>query len=436
MAQRFAAAGMAPDQDRLLTLDRFETVRARTVALTRHLQPEDMVLQSMPDASPVRWHLAHTTWFFETFILGRFAGSYEPYHEGYCHLFNSYYESVGSRWPREKRGLLSRPTTAEILSYRLAVEERVRALILSAADASFAQMRTLIELGLHHEEQHQELLCTDIKSALALNPLAPAVLPLPDSVGDEPKAVSAAANERWVSFGGGLREIGHEGEGFSFDNEGPRHKRYLADFALHGTPVTNGAYLEFIRDGGYENPLLWLSDGWSWVQAHGIGAPLYWQERDGEWSEYTMHGLLPLRDDRILCHVSAYEAFAFAEWAKARLPREEELEIALEKDDPASGQFLDPDGFIHPHLAGRDRALGSAYGSVWDWTQSSYSAYPGFRPAPGAVGEYNGKFMSGQLVLKGGSCATPPGHVRASYRNFFPPEARWQFTGIRLAKDL
>ncbi|MCQ8184449.1 ergothioneine biosynthesis protein EgtB [Parvularcula maris] len=436
MPQRRLAAGTNAEEARQTLLQRFGEVRERTVRLTRHLEPEDMVLQSMPDASPVRWHLAHTTWFFETFILGKFARGYEPYHSSYCHLFNSYYESVGSRWPRDQRGLLSRPTATEILDYRRAVEEKVADLIGSLDAKSFEGVRPLLALGLHHEEQHQELLCTDIKSAFALSPLAPAVLPLPESFAAEPAAPSAAANERWVSFEGGLRSIGFEGEGFAFDNEGPRHQRFLQDFALHGTPVTNGAYLEFLQDGGYQNPLLWLSDGWAWLQEYGIEAPVYWRERDGEWFEVTMHGLLPLRRDRILCHVSAYEAFAFAEWAKARLPREEELEIALERDDPSGGQFLDPEGFIHPHLAGRDQALGSAYGTVWDWTQSSYSAYPGFRPAPGAVGEYNGKFMSGQLVLKGGSCATPPGHVRASYRNFFPPDARWQFTGIRLAKDL
>jgi ergothioneine biosynthesis protein EgtB len=245
-----------------------------------------------------------------------------------------------------------------------------------------------------------------------------------------------AANERWISYEGGLQEIGFEGDGFKFDNEGPRHKIHLNDFSLHGTPVTNGAYLEFIEDGGYQNPLLWLSDGWAWVQREGVSAPLYWRKTDDGWQEFTLHGLIPLDRERILSHISAYEAFAFAEWAGARLPREAELEIALAADDPGTGQFLDPDGFVHPHLAGRDRALGSAYGTVWDWTQSSYSAYPGYKAPEGAVGEYNGKFMSGQLVLKGGSCATPPGHVRPSYRNFFPPDARWQFTGIRLAKDL
>jgi ergothioneine biosynthesis protein EgtB len=426
----------AEEAARLDLLDRFRAVRQRTMALVRHLEPEDMVLQSMPDASPARWHLAHTTWFFETFVLAEAQDGFEPYDPAYNYLFNSYYESVGSRWPREQRGLLSRPLTSEIVAYRRATEAKMVRLIETASAAAFRRVEDIIILGLHHEEQHQELLCTDIKSALALNPLAPAALPRPSDAAFGARREQPAANERWVSYQGGLHEIGHEGAALAFDNEGPRHKVHLENFALHGTPVTNGAYLQFMEDGGYTNPLLWLSDGWSWVQKNEITAPLYWRETDEGWQEFTLHGLIPLSRERILSHVSAYEAFAFAEWAGTRLPREAELEIALRRDDPSTGQFLDPEGLVHPRLAGRDQSLGSAYGTVWDWTQSSYSAYPGYRAPEGAVGEYNGKFMSGQLVLKGGSCATPPGHIRASYRNFFPPDARWQFTGIRLAKDI
>ncbi|MEM6748511.1 MAG: ergothioneine biosynthesis protein EgtB [Pseudomonadota bacterium] len=430
------AAKVRISSDRNAFLTRFENTRARTTALTRHLHAEDMVLQAMPDASPTRWHLAHTTWFFEEFLLKRFDPAFEPFHPQYSFHFNSYYEAVGERWPRAQRGLLSRPTCEEVLSYREAVEERVIKLAATLSDHDWSDASAVIELGINHEEQHQELLCTDIKAAFALNPLFPAALPLPPSMISEEEGAPAAANERWVSFPGGLHEVGHAADGFHFDNEAPRHKTWLDEFALHGTPVTNGQFLDFIADGGYRTPSLWLSDGWAWVQTNAVTMPLYWNEIDGEWFEFSLHGLLPLRKDRILSHVSAYEAFAYAEWAKARLPREFELEIALRQYAAEDGQFLKADGFVHPHLIGRDNGLGSAYGTVWDWTQSSYSAYPGYRSPAGAIGEYNGKFMSSQLVLKGGSCATPPGHVRSSYRNFFPPDARWQFTGIRLARDV
>lgn len=433
---KITEASNPPLSSREDLLARFRKVRATTLALCRNLTPEDMMLQSMPDASPTRWHLAHTTWFFEAFVLGPHARGFEVHDPQYGYLFNSYYESVGERWPRHQRGLLSRPSADEVRAYRLATEEKVEAFITKAADARFLAAAPLIELGLHHEQQHQELLCTDIKSGLALNPFFPAALAPPDVLQNEPAGPRGAANARWVGFQGGLFEIGHSGKGFAFDNEAPRHRQFLDDFELHGTPVTNGQFLEFIEDGGYANPLLWLSDGWAWVQREAVSAPLYWRMIDGAWFEFTLHGLIPLRRDRILSHVSAYEAFAFAEWAQARLPREAELEIALNESDQNSGQFLEPEGQIHPHLVGRDQKLGSAFGTVWDWTQSAYSAYPGYHPPKGAVGEYNGKFMSSQLVLKGGSCATPPGHVRASYRNFFPPDARWQFTGIRLARDV
>ncbi|MEM9840853.1 MAG: ergothioneine biosynthesis protein EgtB [Pseudomonadota bacterium] len=418
-------------------LQRFLRVRSATERLVRDLEPEDFVLQAMPDASPVRWHLAHTSWFFETFVLGEHIPGYEVFDPQYCFLFNSYYEAVGERWARPDRGLLSRPTVREIMAYREAITEQTAALFDSLGSEQWDVVRPLIELGINHEEQHQELLCTDLKAAFGLNPVYPVAMPLPADHAMMTASSGAAANERWITFEGGLHQIGVEPEsGFSFDNEQPRHKVWLEDFALHGTPVTAGGFLDFIEDGGYETPSLWLSDGWDWVQRETIRAPLYWHQIDGAWFEFTLHGLIPLQRDRILAHISAYEAFAYAAWAKARLPYEGELELALSQLDPSSGQWLDPVGFIHPRLAGRDQGLGSAYGSVWDWTQSAYTAYPGYRAAEGAIGEYNGKFMSSQLVLKGGSCATPAGHVRPSYRNFFPPHARWQFTGLRLARDV
>ena len=436
MAENASAAPARDLLNRPAFLARLETTRRRTCDLVRHLLPEDMVLQAMPDASPTRWHLAHTTWFFEEFLLKVYEPGFEPFDPHYGFLFNSYYEAVGARWPRADRGLLSRPSTAEIMTYREAIESRVTALGQTLDEASWAKAAKTIELGIHHEEQHQELLCTDIKAAFGLHPLFPSAFPLPTDGRRDEETSNAAANERWVGFTGGLQQVGHAGGSFHFDNEGPHHQVWLDDFALHGTPVTNGQFLDFMEDQGYQSPALWLADGWAWLQEKGIHHPLYWHRVDDEWFEFTLHGLLPLRRDRILSHVSAYEAFAYAEWANARLPREAELEIALRQSSLDEGQFLDAHGFIHPHLVGRDQGLGSAYGTVWDWTQSAYSAYPGYRPPTGAIGEYNGKFMSNQLVLKGGSCATPPGHVRSSYRNFFPPDARWQFTGIRLARDL
>ncbi|MEM6913359.1 MAG: ergothioneine biosynthesis protein EgtB [Pseudomonadota bacterium] len=424
------------DQDRSSLLARFDRTRQRTNDLVKHLQPEDMVLQAMPDASPARWHLAHTTWFFEEFLLKQFDDGFQPFHPQYGYLFNSYYEAVGERWPRQNRGLLSRPTCQEVMAYRHATDERVGALALTLKEQAWSRAADVIELGIQHEEQHQELLCTDIKAAFGLNPLFPAAFPMTVGLSGDEKPSSVAANERWVNFAGGLHNVGYVGEGFHFDNETPTHRVWLQDFAIHGTPVTNGQFLDFLNDRGYQSPALWLSDGWAWVQQNAITQPLYWHQIDGAWFEFSLHGLISLRRDRILSHVSAYEALAYAEWAKARLPREHELEIALQQSSSAEGQFLDTEACLHPHLVGRDQGLGSAYGTVWDWTQSSYSAYPGYRPPEGAIGEYNGKFMSSQLVLKGGSCVTPPGHVRSTYRNFFPPSARWQFTGIRLARDV
>jgi ergothioneine biosynthesis protein EgtB len=400
---------------------RYRAARGRTERLCAPLAPEDYQLQSMPDCSPPKWHLAHTAWFFETFVLAPHAAGHRPFHPQFGYLFNSYYEAVGDRGPRPARGLLSRPTVAEVAAYRRAVDEQVLALLEAADGPTLATLLPLIELGLNHEEQHQELLLTDLKHAFGLNPLRPAYLP--------PRAVepAVAAALHWEHHPAGLRWAGHAGGGFAFDNEGPRHRVYVAAFELASRPVTCGEFAEFVAAGGYDTPALWLSDGWAARQRAGWTAPLHWT-RDGEsWSVFTLRGERPLDPAEPVCHVSYYEADAFARWAGARLPTEFEWEAAV-AGRPVEGNFLDPDR-LHP------AAGGGFFGDVWAWTASPYAAYPGYRPAAGALGEYNGKFMCNQLVLRGGSCATPAGHVRATYRNFFPPDARWQFSGLRLAKD-
>jgi ergothioneine biosynthesis protein EgtB len=396
---------------------RYRDVRAATRGLCQHLSAEDMQLQSMADASPTKWHLAHTTWFFETFVLA--PAGVAPLSPGYAYLFNSYYNGIGAQYPRAQRGLLSRPNAAEVWRYRAAVDEEVLALIAAGPPAS---LRATLELGLHHERQHQELILTDIKHAFAANPQAPRFAPEPAG-----EARKSAAPHHFRAFAGGRVSIGQSAtaEAFAFDNEGPRHEVLLAPFALGSRLVTVGEYREFVADGGYRRPELWLSDGWSWREQEGVEAPLYWLAGD---RLFTLHGVRALDDAEPVVHVSLYEADAYARWAGARLPREEELEVALAAEPP-DGHFADS-GRYHP-LAGELQLFGDA----WEWTQSSYSAYPGYAPAPGAIGEYNGKFMCNQHVLRGGSCATPRGHVRASYRNFFPAHTRWQFTSIRLARD-
>ena len=386
-------------------LARYRGVRARTEALAAPLSPEDMVVQSMPDASPAKWHLAHTTWFFETFLLASREPGFAPFHPRYGYLFNSYYDAVGPRHARPQRGLLTRPSLEEIREYRSAVDERVRAVLARGLDQAGA---SVLELGLHHEQQHQELLLTDIKHALFANPLRPAYSPPLDGApahrqGRESVGVS------FVEHAGGVYEVGHGGPGFAFDNEGPRHRVWLEPFAIADRAVTCGEYLAFVEDGGYGRPELWLSDGFAAAQANGWAAPLYWERGERSWDVFTLHGTQPLDPDEPVAHVSFYEAEAYARWAGARLPTEEEWEVAA---SPAQ-----------------------LPGDVWEWTRSAYSPYPRYRPAPGALGEYNGKFMSGQQVLRGGSCATPAGHVRTTYRNFFPPGARWQFSGLRLARE-
>ncbi|HEY6897446.1 MAG TPA: ergothioneine biosynthesis protein EgtB, partial [Rhodocyclaceae bacterium] len=376
--------------------------------------------------SPTKWHLAHTSWFFEAVVLAPMVGGYRPW-DARCHyLFNSYYESLGPRQPRPQRGMITRPAAAEILQYRAHVDRAVLEL-LAGADGQRAA--TLIELGLQHEQQHQELLLTDIKHALSLNPYDPVY-----TATIAPTAATAVPFA-WCDFPGGEVQIGHAGDGFAYDNEQPRHAALLRPYQLANRLTTCGEYLAFIADGGYRRPELWLSDGWAAVNAAGWQAPLYWREEDrGAWSLYTLHGRHPLDPAQPVCHLSFYEAAAYAAWAGARLPTEFEWEAAV-ADQPPAGRFLDP-RWLQPRAATPGPGLLQAFGDAWEWTRSSYDPYPGFRPLPGAVGEYNGKFMVGQLVLRGGSCVSPPGHLRASYRNFFPPAARWQFSGLRLARDL
>ena len=402
----------------------FDAVRAQSLALVAPLSAEDACVQSMPDASPAKWHLAHVTWFFETFVLEATEAAFEPFHPAFRELFNSYYNAIGKQYSRPDRGLLTRPSLSEVLAYRAAVDERMRAAIDRADGATLST----IELGLHHEQQHQELLLMDIKHLLSMNPLAPAYRAIARP------SPAATTRRGWHEFPGGLVDAGADCTRFHFDNETPRHRLFLTSYALATRPVTNGDYLDFMLDGGYDSPALWLADGWSLVQAQGWRAPAYWRERDGAWFEFTLGGLEALDRDAPVCHVSHYEADAFAQWAGARLPTEFEWEAAA-GDFEVDGNFADS-GLLHPRANARRGTLAQVFGDVWEWTRSAYLPYPGFRPAGGAIGEYNGKFMSNQMVLKGGCCATPPGHVRASYRNFFYPHQRWAFSGIRLARDL
>ena len=406
-------------------LRRYRSVRADSVAVAAPLSAEDQTLQSMPDASPTKWHLAHTSWFFEAFLLEPHLPGYRRFDPMFGYLFNSYYEAVGARHPRPQRGMVSRPGVAEIAAYRAHVDEAMAQLCQRGAERRLA---ALVELGLRHEQQHQELILMDIKHALSLNPMQPAYR-RSDGV-----ASRQAPPLTWQSFAGGLHRVGHAGAGFAFDNEGPRHRLWLEPFRLATRVVSNGEYLAFIEAGGYRRPEFWLADGWVAVQAHGWTAPLYWQQEDrGGWSIFTLGGRAPLDTSDPVCHVSYYEADAFAKWAGRRLPREPEWEVAA-TTVAVTGNFADT-GRLHPAPASDGDALQQMYGDVWEWTSSAYEPYPGFRPTAGAVGEYNGKFMSGQMVLRGGCAITPPGHVTATYRNFFPPSARWAFSGIRLAED-
>jgi ergothioneine biosynthesis protein EgtB len=410
-----------PDLDAVA--DRFCHVRAETERLCDRLEVEDYQLQSMPDCSPPKWHLAHTTWFFEEFILARSESEYRPFHPVFSFLFNSYYESIGMRWPRPNRGLLSRPKVSEIREYRQQVNERILALITTADENMLRTISTRIELGINHEQQHQELLLTDVKHAFGLNPLKPEYAPPIDL-----KISNTTLTTRWKRFGSSVRELGHDGVGFAFDNEGPRHGVFVRAFEIAASAVTAGAYLMFIDDGGYDRPELWLSDGWAARCRNRWTAPLYWDATDGRWSVFTLRGVRELQLCEPICHLSYYEADAYARWAGVRLPTEAEWEITA-ADYAIEGNFLDS-AALHP--TGGEHF----FGDVWVWTASPYTAYPGFRTEAGALGEYNAKFMCNQMVLRGGSCVTPAGHIRCTYRNFFPPDSRWQFSGLRLAKDI
>jgi ergothioneine biosynthesis protein EgtB len=412
-------------------LTRFRHVRNFTGALSADLAPEDCVVQSMPDVSPTKWHLAHTTWFFETFVLKRWIPQYRSAIPEYAYLFNSYYNAAGDMHRRDLRGLISRPTVKEAKRYRSSIDSYIENLLSDADEKLLAEIEPVLILGIHHEQQHQELLITDIKHVFAQNPLHPIFR---ERKMDVVPAKTVPIN--FVDFREATIEIGHDGSGFSYDNEGPRHRALVPAFSLAARPVTNGEYLQFIQDGGYARPEFWLSLGWITVNEQRWEAPLYWVKRDGAWWNFTLSGFRPVDESEPVAHVSYFEADAYANWAGARLPTEFEWEQAA-RDCPIEGNFMEREQF-HPQASTasvQNRHLSQMFGDVWEWTRSAYAPYPGYRAAPGALGEYNGKFMCNQYVLRGGSCATSRTHIRLTYRNFFPPEKRWQFTGIRLAHD-
>jgi ergothioneine biosynthesis protein EgtB len=420
---------------------RYARVRAQTLALAAPLSEADCQVQSMPDASPTKWHLAHVTWFFETFILERFEPGFQPFNPAFRVLFNSYYQGVGDQHPRHQRGLISRPGLAEVKAWRAQVDARIAALLEQEPGA---ELNTLMELGLQHEQQHQELLLTDLKHLLSCNPLQPVYHP------QWPLSSVVAAPMEWVPFPGGTVQLGHSGNGFAFDNETPAHAALLQPHAIANRLVTHGEWLDFMNDGGYTDPRWWMAAGWDWLRAQRITAPLYWQQsgdptQHGGWTNFTLHGRVPIDPHTPVVHISWFEAEAYARWRAAqdgepiRLPTEAEWEQAagaLGDELQTRGNFLES-GALHPMpLARSGTGLQQMGGNVWEWTASPYTPYPGYRPWAGAVGEYNGKFMVNQMVLRGGSCATPREHIRASYRNFFPTDARWQFSGVRLARDV
>jgi ergothioneine biosynthesis protein EgtB len=408
-------------------LDRYAGVRRQTESLSAPLETEDYVVSSMPDVSPTKWHLAHTSWFFETFVLAQFDERYVTPNPKYAFLFNSYYVQAGERHCRAQRGLVTRPTVAEVFAYRAHVDAAMTSLIDRIASDVAHPAHAVIELGLHHEQQHQELMLTDIKHVFWMNPMRPAYAPRPRA--DRGDADAAG----WKSVTGGIHRVGFDGNGFSFDNESPSHRVFVDDFKIADRLVTNGDYLAFIDDRGYHRPELWLSNGWATIREGNREAPLYWERTVDGWTEFSLAGTHPVDPSEPVCHVSYYEADAFARWAGARLPTEPEWEIAA-SSEPVDGAFVEARVF-HPSPAPRTDGIRQLYGDVWQWTQSAYTAYPGYQPAAGAIGEYNGKWMSDQWVLRGASCATPRTHARLTYRNFFPSDARWQFMGIRLASN-
>jgi ergothioneine biosynthesis protein EgtB len=420
--------------------DRFHQIRKFTNALCVGLEPEDCVVQSMPDVSPTKWHVAHTTWFFETFILKKFVPGYRAEIPEYAYLFNSYYNAAGDMHRRDLRGLISRPTVSQAQRYRASIDSHIDDLLSNPDESLLDEMEPILVLGIHHEQQHQELLITDIKHVLAQNPLYP-VFRKPKTAGRSSATPDSQSSPlQFIDFEEGIVEIGHDGDGFAYDNEGPRHQALVHAFSLATRPVTNGEYIAFIEDNGYSRPEFWLSLGWMTVNEQRWSAPLYWTKRDGAWWNFTLSGLRRVDQSEPVTHISYFEADAYANWAGARLPTEFEWERAA-LSCPIEGNFVETEIF-HPVAmvsavsADKPRkGLHQIFGNVWEWTRSAYSPYPGYRAAPGALGEYNGKFMCNQYVLRGGSCATSRTHIRRTYRNFFQPEKRWQFTGIRLARD-
>lgn len=424
---------------------RYQAVRATTTGLTAALSEADAQVQSMADASPAKWHLAHTSWFFETLVLELAEPEFRPHEPAYRVLFNSYYNGIGEQHTRTQRGLITRPGLAEVLAYRRAVDERVLALLAAMERAPDAAMLSLLTLGLHHEQQHQELILTDLLHLLSCNPLQPAYRPAPASPAAAFSAPEVApAPLQWLPQDGGLVETGHAGPGFAFDNEQPRHRQWLAPYALANRLVTQGEWADFVADGGYRDPRWWLAAGWDWLRTQQISAPLYWRPDGAGWQVFGLRGAQPLAADQPVVQISLYEADAFAAWSAVqqrlplRLPTEIEWEHAaapLAERGIAEGNLLDSDRLLPRAATGHGGGLQQAFGDVWEWTRSAYAPYPGFQPWSGAVAEYNGKFMANQFVLRGGSCATPRSHLRASYRNFFPADTRWQFSGLRLACD-
>ncbi|HEX7071967.1 MAG TPA: ergothioneine biosynthesis protein EgtB [Rhodothermales bacterium] len=408
---------------------RYQAVRAFTERIARPLAIEDYVVQTMTDVSPTKWHLAHVSWFFETFVLRSFVPDYKPLDDRYAYLFNSYYVQAGERHCRDRRGYISRPTVEEVYAYRRYVDEQMLAFLAVADESSWLKAAPIVEIGLHHEQQHQELMLTDIKHVLSVNPLRPAYETA------NPSPARKVPSLDWLFVEEGVYEIGTSGDGFYYDNEGPRHRTFLESFLLATRPVTCGEFMAFMDDGGYKRPELWLSAGWATVEAQGWTEPFYWERDGNRWVLFTLSGMRDVDPDEPICHVSYFEADAYARWAGARLPTEEEWEVAAAAL-PVEGHFVE-DRFLHPVAADPAQAspLLQMYGDVWEWTRSQYSPYPGYAPAPGALGEYNGKFMCNQFVLRGGSCATSVTHIRPTYRNFFAPESTWQFTGFRLARD-